>query len=461
MSPMSPRPIGRGLIASSSHGDFARGDRRGARRRARRRRRGAPGAHPPGEVRRVSGHPGQGRGGHGVHEVAPDHVEAGYGVHHAPVLHHRPVLVESREVDPRQVVPVPRAPDDVRHVEHVAVRSDRRPVADVDHPTDPRDAGGVEVDALRADQRRGAVGELRQHAPSDRSPERQHVQSRESHDGQHEPRRRAAVAHRQLAGRRAGDGRGVRAAHVERDLGARVAHPDDEHAARPQLLGIPVVTRVELQHGCPEPAGQLGHPRRRVAARGEHHVLGFPAACTGFDDEPVADPANPIHVDARAHGQPEVRRVRLQVVGLLVLRREPEPVSGERQALEAVVLGRCEQVQGVPAQAPRIADALVRVEDHEVAVLLRQVVGDRESGLPAADDDGVEHAAGFARDVRCLVHGPDATATPRGPRRVDPPFAREGAGGFHPGAVSRPVRAGRRTPLPPTSTTRRACRRYC
>ena len=77
----------------------------------------------------------------------------------------------------------------------------------------------------------------------------------------------------------------------------------------------------------------------------------------------------------------------------------------------------------------------MRVEDHEVPVLLRKVVGDRQPGLSAADDDGVEDAAGLAvHVVRCLVHGPDATAAPRGPRRVDPPFARKGAGGFHPGA---------------------------
>ena len=62
-----------------------------------------------------------------------------------------------------------------------------------------------------------------------------------------------------------------------------------------------------------------------------------------------------------------------------------------RQPVEA---RRREQAERVPALAPGVADPLVRVEDHEGRPRLRQVVADRQAGLAAADDHGLDPLLG-------------------------------------------------------------------
>jgi hypothetical protein len=65
----------------------------------------------------------------------------------------------------------------------------------------------------------------------------------------------------------------------------------------------------------------------------------------------------------------------------------------ERHPIEAVELGRREQPQRVPPLTPRVADALVRVQDYEADAGAREVIADGETGLPAADHDHVEMRA--------------------------------------------------------------------
>jgi hypothetical protein len=48
------------------------------------------------------------------------------------------------------------------------------------------------------------------------------------------------------------------------------------------------------------------------------------------------------------------------------------------------------EAQRVPPFAPRLAEARRPVEDHEVDVARIEMVGDGESGLAGADDDGLE-----------------------------------------------------------------------
>jgi hypothetical protein len=57
---------------------------------------------------------------------------------------------------------------------------------------------------------------------------------------------------------------------------------------------------------------------------------------------------------------------------------------------ESAVAPRSEQAEGVPSVPPGAADPVVRVEDHEREPSFLQVVPDREAGLAAADDDGLE-----------------------------------------------------------------------
>ena len=76
----------------------------------------------------------------------------------------------------------------------------------------------------------------------------------------------------------------------------------------------------------------------------------------------------------RADGQLEARRVGLEVVAHLVLRREVVARRRELHPDQAVELGGREQAQRVPALAPGVADALGRVQDHEAQAALAQVV---------------------------------------------------------------------------------------
>ena len=69
---------------------------------------------------------------------------------------------------------------------------------------------------------------------------------------------------------------------------------------------------------------------------------------------------------------------------------EGEGGGGKGEAVEAVVAGGGEEAEGIPAVAPRVADALIGVQDEEGEAATGEVVADGEAGLAAADDDGVE-----------------------------------------------------------------------
>src|SRR5207248_10239983 len=62
----------------------------------------------------------------------------------------------------------------------------------------------------------------------------------------------------------------------------------------------------------------------------------------------------------------------------------------EATAEQPVVAGRNEQTQRVPAPAPRVADSLTRVQDHEPLPSLRKLTSDRETRLTASDDHGLD-----------------------------------------------------------------------
>ena len=106
--------------------------------------------------------------------------------------------------------------------------------------------------------------------------------------------------------------------------------------------------------------------------------------------KPVAGSRQGIDPDPGAHGQLETLRVRLQVVGHLVLGGVGGPRGGEAHPGQPVVARRGEQAQRVPAGAPRVADAVVGVEDHERQAPAGQVVADRQPALAAAHDDRVD-----------------------------------------------------------------------
>src|SRR5439155_10145846 len=78
------------------------------------------------------------RGGR-VLERETDELQPG-GARSDPALVDRlALLAEDREVDPREVLPEAGAPDDVRHVDDVAVLEDRCPLSDADRSWDAGD----------------------------------------------------------------------------------------------------------------------------------------------------------------------------------------------------------------------------------------------------------------------------------------------------------------------------------
>ncbi len=143
-----------------------------------------------------------------------------------------------------------------------------------------------------------------------------------------------------------------------------------------------------------DPRIELGREVRSlwnpVRSGRDDHVLRLEAKVARGDDEAAVDLGEPVDADARSHGKVEARGVRLQVVGQLVLRRERPGGCRDRHAGQAAEARGGEKAKRVPTLAPGVADPLVRVEDHERAILLREVVPGREAGLAAADDQGVE-----------------------------------------------------------------------
>jgi len=101
-----------------------------------------------------------------VLEDQADEVEPRLGLDDAALVPRLPVLVEDREVDPREVLPEARAPDDVRDVEHPVVVQERQAVSQPDDPSDPVRAGLRQLLRLGADER--ILARVRPELPPDR-----------------------------------------------------------------------------------------------------------------------------------------------------------------------------------------------------------------------------------------------------------------------------------------------------
>lgn len=102
--------------------------------------------------------------------------------HHVAIVNGLAVLPEDREVDPREIVTEPRAPDHVRDVEDAPVVEHGCPVPDADRPRHAFDPGRDHVLRLHADERAALRRGLRADLPADRRPQGQHMVADESHD---------------------------------------------------------------------------------------------------------------------------------------------------------------------------------------------------------------------------------------------------------------------------------------
>jgi hypothetical protein len=122
---------------------------------------------------------------------------------------------------------------------------------------------------------------------------------------------------------------------------------------------------VQLDDLGPQLRREVRDARALVARHRDDDLIRLELLPAERDDVDAVALEQALDARARAHGQLEARRVALEVVAHLVLRGERVRRRGEAQPRQAVELGRREQAQRVPPPAPRVADALRRVEDDE------------------------------------------------------------------------------------------------
>jgi hypothetical protein len=168
-----------------------------------------------------------------------------------------------------------------------------------------------------------------------------------------------------------------------------------------QLARAAVVGGMDLGDPPIELRGEGRNPRPLERPGGDDHlagVVGHLADLADLDDIAVREPASEGGgAAAWLDRQTEMIGVCLQVIGHLAARREPGADVGERQAWQGIVLGRRIEQERVVAVAPHIAHSVVRLENHEFAVLAREVVAGGEARLSGSDDDCVE---AFGHDPR-------------------------------------------------------------
>ena len=310
--------------------------------------------------------PGMHVGGGRELEGQAHEVQARLGRHDAALVHRRAVLAEDRQVDPREVLPEPGAPDDVRHVEHPSVLQHRRAVADADglrHALDARrrrspSASRGRAMSPREPLRAAPSGPIGVRSVSTCTPRNRTIRNArgarprcrcrkgmcprsgpDSHVGC-SPRPRSRC--RRPSSRRRPRGRRRRGA-------ATGAGTRSSAAAR---------SRVEL--------GREGRDARHaVRARRHDDVVGLEPPLARRHDVTGRRPAGARHTNARsgpaartAPRRPRGSRPSRPSVG------KGEPFAGNGRPA-AIVPRRREQPERVLALPPRVADAVVRVQDHE------------------------------------------------------------------------------------------------
>jgi len=118
---------------------------------------------------------------HRVEEVQADEVQPRLAGDD-PALVDRFVLADGGQVDPREVVLEPGAPDDVLHLEGAPVLEHRQPVLDADDLGDAFDPGGVEVARLDPDERPAPGDDLWPDLPAQGRPGGQHAMEEDTED---------------------------------------------------------------------------------------------------------------------------------------------------------------------------------------------------------------------------------------------------------------------------------------
>src|SRR5262245_18299350 len=100
--------------------------------------------------------------------MEPDEGDPGFAGDDPARLYRLPVIMENRQLDPREDRVKSGAPDDVGNVERAAIGKNRQAIVHADRPADTLDTGGRELLRLHADERSAPGDERRMHLPAKR-----------------------------------------------------------------------------------------------------------------------------------------------------------------------------------------------------------------------------------------------------------------------------------------------------
>ena len=217
-----------------------------------------------------------------------------------------------------------------------AVGGDRAARLDAGHAADPHDAGAVEVGEPVAHQHHAVIVPAFIARPFGLS-----IVMLRRRRMKRPPMRLpigVSMSTGHMPGMPAGEGHGVAGAGgFERDIRAGVRGADHEHRPVGELLGSPVVERVELADRRVELRRERRHDREAVRAGGDDDVLGehLVAVAELEAESAVGEPGERDDPRRRAHRKAEVLRVPLEVVAHLRAGRVREPPDVDAQARQA------------------------------------------------------------------------------------------------------------------------------
>ena len=124
---------------------------------------------------------------------------------------------------------------------------------------------------------------------------------------------------------------------------------------------------MQLTDARVEPHGERGDARRLMRAVRDDDVARAQDLAPERHVEAAARRPHALNAGAKAHVEIALRRIALLIRGDLVLARERIGALWERRAGQHVHEARRQEAKRRPALAPRVADALVRFDDHCLA----------------------------------------------------------------------------------------------
>jgi hypothetical protein len=155
-----------------------------------------------------------------------------------------------------------------------------------------------------------------------------------------------------------------------RDLKAGVATADDEHAALRNGLRRAIARAVHLHDVVAEILGDPRHEWRLERAGGDHHLPRLVGTVIDLHDVTVVLPTHRADAAVQLNRKIELAHIVGEVIRHLVPHRITIRIPRKLHAGQRVVARGCEELQRVPALAPRRRRLFGGLEDPEICALL-------------------------------------------------------------------------------------------